>query len=295
MKRFDLGLLETFVCIIDAGGFARAERSLGRSQPAISLQLKRLEDQLGQELLLRHRGALKLTKAGECMLPYARRILRLRDEAMRDVMSARAIQTVRVGIPSDFAQSLLPKALAYFAGSQPTIALDIRCELSAALLAALEGGILDLAVAMTADPPNVSAAHTWEEQIVWVGAGSTDAGSGKQHTLAVVAQPEGCVYRRRMEERLAASGQAFRFVMTTGSHAGMVAAVRAGLGVTAVAGSTVPPELSVLERPDLPILGTVSMGVYRHVDGLSPAVNGLTDLLVAQLMLAREGGDPARF
>lgn len=293
MKQFSLDLLDTFVCIIDAGGFARAEAALARSQPAISLQLRRLEDQLGQELLQRHKGPIKLTKAGESLLPYARRILRLRDEAMRELASARSIQPVRVGIPSDFAQSLLPKALARFADSQPNVALDIRCELSAALLAALDGGTLDLVIAMTAEKPDARASQIWQEEMVWVGAANARKKPFQQEVVPIIAQPESCIYRKRMSDRLSAAGRAFRFVMTTESHIGMVAAVKAGLGVTAVARSTVPPELSILERTDLPELGHVSMAVYRHIDGPGEAVNKLTDLLVAQLLMARDRAQAA--
>nr|WP_298683576.1 LysR substrate-binding domain-containing protein [uncultured Dongia sp.] len=288
MKQFSLDLLDTFVCIIDAGGFARAEAALARSQPAISLQLRRLEDQFGQELLLRHKGPIKLTKAGECLLPYARRILRLRDEATRELASAQSVQSVRVGIPSDFAQSLLPRALARFSDSQPNVALEIRCELSADLLAGLDGGALDLVIAMTSDRPDARASQIWQEEMVWVGAANARKKPFQREVLPVIAHPESCIYRKRMSERLSAAGRVFRFIMTTESHIGLVAAVKAGLGVTAVARSTVPPELVILESADLPELGSVSMAVYRHADGQGDAVNKLTDLLVAQLMTARD-------
>src|SRR5690242_11497870 len=107
----DLDVLRTFVTGLDLGSYAKAAERLGRSQSAISLQLRKLEEQTGQTLLRKRGRGLALTEPGEIMLGYARRLLEVNDEALAALKGASLQGTVRLGLPQDFAESWLPDVL----------------------------------------------------------------------------------------------------------------------------------------------------------------------------------------
>src|SRR5215831_3891567 len=142
----DIDLLRSFVSVVDAGGFTRAGERVHRTQSTVSQQIRRLEDALGRELILRNGKQATPTEEGERLLSYARRILALAEEA-RDVVARPAGEgVVRLGIPEDFAAYRLTELLSDFARSRPSLRLDVRCGLSVQIRRALERGELDLAL-----------------------------------------------------------------------------------------------------------------------------------------------------
>src|SRR5215813_13573081 len=142
----DIGLLQSFVSVVDAGGFTRAGERVHRTQSTVSQQIRRLEDTLGCPLLHRNGKHATPTEEGERLLSYARRILALAEEA-RDAVARPADEgVVRLGIPEDFAANRLAKVLSKFARSRPGLRLDVRCDLSVDLRSELERGELDLAL-----------------------------------------------------------------------------------------------------------------------------------------------------
>src|ERR1051326_7268181 len=129
----DLDLLRSFVSVVDAGGFTRAGERVHRTQSTVSQQIRRLEDALGRELILRNGRQATPTEEGERLLSYARRILALAEEA-RDVVARPAGEgVVRLGLPEDFAAYRLADLLSEFARSRPGLRLDVRCGLSVRL------------------------------------------------------------------------------------------------------------------------------------------------------------------
>src|SRR6201990_2651864 len=142
----EIDLLRSFVSVVDAGGFTRAGERVHRTQSTVSQQIKRLEDSLGRPLLERNGKQATLTEEGERLLPYARRILALEQEA-RDVVSRPVSDgIVRLGMPEDFAAYRLTELLSDFARSRPGLRLDVRCGLSVQARRAIERGELDLAL-----------------------------------------------------------------------------------------------------------------------------------------------------
>src|SRR5260221_10645825 len=122
----DLDLLRSFVSVVDAGGFTRAGERVHRTQSTVSQQIKRLEEDIGQPLLIRNGKEVTPTEAGERLLSYARRLLSLAEEA-RDVVSRPQHEgAVRLGIPEDFPAYRLAKLLASFSRSHPGLRLDVR-------------------------------------------------------------------------------------------------------------------------------------------------------------------------
>lgn len=282
----DPDLLRAFVTVVESGGFSRAAERLFRGQSAISLQIKRLESQLGVKLLDRSPRHMSLTGEGEMILDYARRILNLNDELAARVSEPELSGLVRLGAPEDFATSHLPNVLARFARSHPRVALEVTCELTLEVLERFQAGGLDLAL-VKREPSAIPAGMTggirvWREPLVWIAADRHIAEDGNALPLAVSPRP--CVYRKRMTDALDRSGRPWRIAYTCGSLAGTHAAVRAGLGMTALPKEMAPTDLTVLsdESLDLPDLEDTEMALME-APGLSPAAVRLSEYVVREL------------
>jgi DNA-binding transcriptional LysR family regulator len=280
VRHVDLDLLRTFQAVVETGSFASAAEQLGCTQPAVSLQVKRLETLFGQTLVERARPA-RATEPGQTVLGYARRMLRLNDELLGRFDSRRDGVILRVGIPNDFSLALLPLALSRFAASEPGVILDMQTESSSGMLEGLRAGQYDLVVAVTAERVSDLAVKTWSERLVW--AATPDMKPSADRALPLICYPEGCVYRARMLKRLAEEGINWRIAMTSAFSTSIIAAVQSGLGVAAFAESTAPAELVVERRRPWPDLGSVSVGLYRHPDGAVGAGQRLADCLLESL------------
>lgn len=280
VRHVDLDLLRTFQAVVETGSFASAAEQLGCTQPAVSLQVKRLETLFGQTLVERARPA-RATEQGQTVLGYARRMLRLNDELLGRFDDGREGIVLRVGIPNDFSVAMLPTALSRFAAAEPGVILDLNSDLSSALLEGLRGGQYDLVVAMTTERISDLAVKTWNERLVWIAAQNVKPAA--ERPLQLVCYPEGCVYRGRMLKRLAEEGINWRIAMTSSSFSSIVAAVESGLGASAFAESTAPAHLVMERRKPWPDLGSVSVGLYRHPDSANGAGQRLADYLLESL------------
>lgn len=272
-------LLRALVTVADTGGVTRAADALGRTQPAISLQIKRLEELVGRTLFDRSARALTLTRDGETLTGYARRILLLHDEAVSRLAQPEPTGAVRVGLPNDFAVTFLPSVLGRFTEESPGVSLEVGCALSHTLLDALADGAYDVVVAMTGGGPHAAAARLWQERLVWAAAQGWRQRDGEP--VPLIAYPEGCTYRKRMTAALERAGLPWRIVYSSASLSGLQAAVRAGLGVTALSERTVPAELAAMET-GLPQPSEVTVGLYVG-EGLPDAAVRLVNFLLAAL------------
>ena len=263
MKNIPTELLRTFTTIVDLGGFTLAGALLGRSQPAISLQVKRLEDLLGIRVFQRNNG-LQVTEEGEVLLGFARRMLDINDSAVTRLAKSRISGQVRLGIPNDFEVSFLPRLLSQFGQAHPEVSLEVNCDLSVTLLKDFQQGHYDLVLATdsleeTLQPNTEDEFH---ETIVWVTNGHFDW-SGQQ-PIPLVVYPIGCRYRQQIISKLNAAGIAWRIAYSSSSLLGIQAAIEAGLGISALAQSTVPQGLnSHLKIENSPQLGHVKL-VFKH-------------------------------
>ena len=140
----DTDVLRTLVAARQLGGFNRAAQQVGRSQSAVSQQIRKLEEQVGQPLFRREGRRLALTEAGDVILSYARRILDLNDEAVAAVRGTALGGTIRVGLPTDFAESWLPVVLARFKRAHPGVRVEASTDRRAILIDRLDKGQLDL-------------------------------------------------------------------------------------------------------------------------------------------------------
>lgn len=282
MANLDLDLVRSFVTIAEVQNFTRAGERLGRSQSAISLQVRRLEDQVGQRLLSRDPRHVTLTAEGEAFLPQARRLLRLNDEIVAGLRGGEVEGEVRLGAPEDFATAHLPEILGEFARANPKVTLAVTCDLTLNLLDQLRAGALDLAL-VKREPlgPDVGV-RVWREPLVWVGADESLAeGAGP---LPLVVAPSPCVYRKRAITALERAGRAWRCAYTSPSLAGQQAALRAGLGLTVLPREMAPPDLARLgPAQGLPELPDTEIALLRAATAVPPAAERLAAFVLSSL------------
>jgi DNA-binding transcriptional LysR family regulator len=226
----DLELLRSFVSVVEAGGFTRAGERVHRTQSTVSQQIKRLEDDLGQQLLDRSGKDVVPTEAGERLLSYARRLLALAEEA-RDVV-ARPGQdgAIRLGIPEDFAAYRLPRLLGSFSRARPGLRLDVRADQSLNLKRDLERGDLDLAL-LKREAGGSGAIAVWPERVYWVNSKGHPC-NAKAASLPLIFFPGGCLYRTRAIHAIEATGRRWHMAYSSSNLAGIQAAVAAGLGLS---------------------------------------------------------------
>lgn len=281
---FDMDVLRTFVTGVSLGSFGRAAERLGRSPSAISLQLRKLEEQAGTSLFIKQGRGLALTEAGEQMLSYARRILDLNDEAVLALSGAGEVEGwLRVGMPEDFAERFLPDLLGRFARAHPRVRLEARSDRGRPLVEAVERGELDLALAW-GDLGSPFRELLAERPLVWIGAPGFEPDKGEPLRLAVFDAP--CAFRAAAISALDEAGLAWRHVFSSPSLSGLWAAVAAGLGVTVRAADDVPAHLQRLEADRLGLPSLPSLPLYLHRAQMNPlpVVTLFRDLLVPVLM-----------
>lgn len=250
----DLSLLRSFVAVIDCGSIQLAAARVGRSQSAVSMQIKRLEQEVGRPLFQREGRNLRANPAGEELLLHARRLLRLSDEALASLRRTEAAGVVRLGLPEDYAAYLLTPTLARFGQEFPLAEIELTFASSPLLLRRLEAGKLDLAL-VTREPRQPFAVLR-RERFVW--AAAPDHGAWLRDPLPVALFEAGDLARRFAVEALQAADRRYRVVSTTHSLLGLITVAQAGLAVVGLIESCLPPGLVSLGEadglPPLPVL-----------------------------------------
>ncbi|WP_304175516.1 LysR substrate-binding domain-containing protein [Phenylobacterium aquaticum] len=278
----ELDLVRAFVTVAEARSFTRAGARLGRTQSAISLQMRRLEDRLGAQLLSRDPRHVVLTSAGEAFLPQARRLLRVNDEIVADLRGDDLEGEVRLGAPEDFATVHLPEILGQFSRAHPKVALAVTCDLTLNLLDRLREGALDLALVKREPLGPDLGVRVWREPLVWVAADAAVLKPGEPAPLVVAPAP--CVYRKRAVAALEARGRTWRAAYTSPSLAGQHAALRAGLGLTVLPRDMVPPDLKVLgAAEDLPWLEDAEIALLKPRAAIPTAADRLAEFVLSSL------------
>ena len=147
----DVDQLRTFIAIVETGSFTKAAEVVHKTQSAVSMQMKRLEERLGKPIFARDGRASKLTEDGERLLDYARRIIKLNVEALHAFDDAELTGRVRLGLPDDYADRYLPEIMARFSRAYPGVELTVSCQPSSELIALINGNELDLAIVTSCD------------------------------------------------------------------------------------------------------------------------------------------------
>ena len=259
----DVSALRCFTAAARTGSMSRAATVLGKIQPAVSQQIRRLEDVLGHRVVRRIATGVELTPEGESLLPLAEQILALNDEAQRHVRSRAAGGRRRIGMIEDVAASGLQMALADFAHTHPEMELDVLVAEGEAMRDAFAAGQLDLAVG---DPALIGGAPRRRRvcPLVWVAAPSFDP---IRDPLPLVLFRHACEWRVRTVNALDHSGRPWRAAFESGSLTAIQAAVRAGVGIATLLKANVEVGMAVLEAHDhnLPAAPKIELGLYRRL------------------------------
>lgn len=268
-------LLRTLVAVSETGSFTRAAEQVHRTQSAVSMQMKRLEETVGKPLLERDRKQTRLTREGEALVQYARRILNLHDEALAAVSQPEIAGLVKIGTPDDYAAGFLPQVLSDFAETHPNVEVEMRCEVSAKISRAFEKGEVDVAL-LTAGPWLKGGEIIRREPVVW--ATSVRHMVHERDPLPLAVFEPGCLFRESALAAFDKSQRAYRIAYSSESYAGLVTASLAGLAVTAMARSSVPAGLRELSPDEgFPMLPSVEIALLRSPLGRSPVADRLAD------------------
>lgn len=284
---FDLDALRSFATGMELGSFAKAANRLGRSTSAVSAQLKKLEDQAGVALLRKAGRGMALTDAGEVMLGYARRMLELNDEAAMAVGAAGLEGWVRLGLPEDFGEHLLPDVLGRFARSHPSVRIEAKIGRSVELAAQVEAGRLDLALAWYGGKATSHMDVVGEYPLEWIGAADESPHRLLNQTepIPLVAFEAPCVARSIAIEALDRAGIPWRLVFTSPSLSGVWAAVAAGLGVTVRTRVGLPNSVRIIrpEESGLPALPSMKLAMHRADAEQTPACRRLQAIMLESI------------
>lgn len=279
-EQIGLDLLRTFVAVCQQGSLSRVAAQTGRTQSALSMQMRRLETLLERHLFQRTGRGVVPTAEGEIFLGYATRILALSDEAYARLRETAVTGGVRIGLAEEIADSALPAALGRLHRTHPDVQLDVVVEHSTALGRSWEENTMDIMIAPTSAVGAVDALVTWNVELQWVSAADYMQEPGRPLDLVAFAAP--CSWRRRMIEALAATGREHRIAFTSQSVTGLQAAIENGLGI-----GLLPPDsirtgaMRTLDASaGVPGPLTVQYGLYAR-DRRTRVVDATIDVLLA--------------
>ena len=235
----DTQQIKSFIAIVETGTFSKAAANVGRTQSALSLQIKKLEEVLGCQLFSRAARRVVLTEQGEILFGYAKQIIALQWEVFSRLKEPEVAGEIRFGTPEDFATHYLPDVLANFRQHHPRILLKVECDLTLHLMKGFERGDYDVILVKRDAQSMKGGSRVWREPLVWAAAPHYRS----EKPLSLVMSPQPCIYRARAIAALDRAKKPWRISYTSPSLAGTLAAVRAGLGVTVLPANMLPKDI----------------------------------------------------
>ena len=273
--------LRTLIAIAETGSFTRAAEIVHKTQSAVSMQIRRLEERVGREIFAQEGRAAKLTEDGERLLDYAYRMIRLNDEAVSSFRQDKLTGRVKLGVPDDYAERYLPRILARFTASNPGIEVMVTCEPTPGLVASLDAHDLDMAIITHSERRGVGEIIR-EEKLLWVT--SQRHCTHEQRPVPLALGRETCNWRRAATSGLNHNDIPFRILYTSWNSAAVGAVVLAGLAVSVLPESAIRPGMRVLMPeegfPDLPM---VKIALLRNPMARDHVTNALADHIVQSL------------
>jgi DNA-binding transcriptional LysR family regulator len=272
-------LLRTLVAVADFKSFTRAGQTLGLTQPAVSAQIKRLQVLLTTELFDKSSAGVVLTREGNAVVTYARRLLSINDQILQVTAPAPSARTLRVGVSGDYISTFLPRAFAKFGRNSPYRKFLVTGTMNnEKLLHDLRTGELDVVVVWSGDKPEIDARHHWTEDMVW----------GRSPSLVLdPAQPVPLVSRgdEWLNHRLAVSvleraGRSYEVVLIGPTILALITAVREGLGVMPFGRRRIlNTDLQICDEIELPKLPALSCSIYVSDAGDPELLHALADAI----------------
>jgi DNA-binding transcriptional LysR family regulator len=277
----DADQLRTFLAIVETGSFTRAAEVVFKTQSAVSMQIKRLEERLGRPIFARDGRSSKLTEDGERLLDYARRIIKLNVEALAAFSDAELSGRVRLGVPDDYADRYLPEIMARFSRAYPSVELTVICEPSVELIHRIDANDLDLAIVTNCELER-PAENFRRERLLWV-ASNRHATHLEDRLPLALGRPT-CAWRRAAIESLESIGRPYRVLYSSPNAGAVAAAVLSGLAISVFPESGVRPGMRMLAPGDgFPELPTCSVGLVRNPHERSPLADALAEHIVLSL------------
>ncbi len=287
----DIDSMRALTTIADCGGITRAAKKLNLSQSAVSHKMKRLEHKINRSLFSRSEGQLSLTGDGEKLLDYARRLVRLHDEACANFYQSDLAGELRLGITEDITAPGIAQILSNFSSSFPNVALTSKVAHTPELIRGLNSGEIDMALIEVFEPELLKTDHALgRQEAVWIQA--EDFVYSTEKTIPFVTYHKNCFYKSWAEQALAERGQRLKVVFECPSIEGMINAVRTGLGIGLVNHEAMEQRLSTrrdyrglkIDRLNLPQPPPIQH-VARFSEGVSTQqMDRLLELIKAELL-----------
>ena len=277
----DIDQLRTFIAIAETGSFTKAAEVVNKTQSAVSMQMKRLEERIERPIFVRDGRASKLTEDGQRLLDYARRLVKLNVETVAAFSDAALSGRVRLGVPDDYADRYLPEIMARFSRAYPSVELTVICEPSVDLLERIDANEIDLAIVTNCESKR--AAETFRrERLLWVT--SARHSIHLEEPLALALGRPSCAWRRAAIERLESMAKPHRVLYSSSNAGAVAAAVLAGLAVSVLPESGLRPGMRVLTANDgFPELPSCRVGLVRNAHDSSALADELAGHIVSSL------------
>ncbi|SEP63847.1 DNA-binding transcriptional regulator, LysR family [Faunimonas pinastri] len=282
MLPLDPDQLRTFIAIAEGGSFTRAAEVVAKTQSAVSMQMRKLEERIGKPLFQRDGRASRLSAEGERLLPYARRLLRLQAETLAAFDTAEQAGTIRLGTPDDYA-TFLPEILGRFAAHHPLAEMSVVCLPTESLLEAINNDELDIAIITSCHAASrLSPVVARREQLVWVTSERHNV--HEEQLLPLALGSTYCDWRRTALRSLEFVGRENRVAFSSSNASAVSAAVLAGLAISVLPLSAVQPGMRVLGVEEgFPGLPRCEIAVLRSAKAESRLAEGLEEHILASL------------
>jgi DNA-binding transcriptional LysR family regulator len=276
---FDPVLLTTFLAVAETRSFTGAGLQLGLSQPTVSQHVRKLEDTAGRVLISRDTRDVRLTDNGDAMAGFARTILAAHADASSYFSGSAMRGRLRFGAGDDLAITQLPRILRHFRQLYPQINLELTVSQTGPLVRSLRSGRLDLIFIKESPDESPDGVRVSRDTMVWVGQENTII--EPDQPVPVVAYQAPSFSRQVGIDALEAAGRTWRITCNSREVSGLLAAVRAGLGVAVFPNSLIPEDLvKVTNRFGLPVLGEVDFTLLRNPS----APPDSTDALISAIL-----------
>jgi DNA-binding transcriptional LysR family regulator len=277
----DVDQLRTFIAIAETGSFTRAADIVHKTQSAVSMQMKRLEERLDRAIFARDGRASKLTEDGERLLDYARRIIKLNVEALAAFNDKELSGRVRLGLPDDYADRYLPEIMARFSRAYPGVELTVLCQPSVDLVELIDTNELDLAIITDCGSSRASEVFR-RERLLWVT--SNRHSTHLEEPLPLALGRPSCVWRREAIESLESIGRPHHVAYTSANASAVASAVLSGLAISVFPESGLRPGMRVLSPADgFPDLPPCRIGLIRNAHESSSLADALAEHIISSL------------
>lgn len=260
----DMIALQCFISVAETLNFTKAAKKVGRTQSAVSQQIAKIETILGKELILRGKDPM-LTSDGEIFLNYAQRIFALQRETLDRFKEPELEGEIHFGLPEDFANMILSDVLIEFSRLHPRVVLNVECDLTLNLLNDFDKKAFDLIlIKNNFNDQKIDGEIIFEEEVLWIGNPKRLPKLSAESTLPLILSPSPCVYRDNVLKAIDQAGLKGQMIYSSPSYSGKMAAVKAGLGITAIQKSMIPHDLAVLDYDFLPKLKPIKISLLKR-------------------------------